>query len=255
MNYHPSQQTSIYAAVSHGFSPPSLEETLTPQGAINPDIKPEIGWNYEIGSRGRLLEGLFDYDLALYHMNVKNLLVARRTADDLYIGINAGETNHNGIEWALGSAILNGDAIKVSASVNGNFNAFNFKTFTEEVEGATLSYSGNQLTGVPKWQTGGMLSFKLYDAFYCKLEMLAVSSMPITDDNAVYSSSYFLANALIGFTHKVGMFFNFDLSYRANNVFNEKYASMLAINARSGRYYYPGLPVNHQLSFRINLDW
>lgn len=250
-----SRNVSIYATVCHGFSPPSLEETLTPQGAINPKIKPELGWNYEMGTRGRLFSRLLNYDLTIYHMNIKNLLVARRTADDQYIGINAGETRHSGIEWALQSDFINRNMVKVSVDMNGNVNAFSFKTFTEEIDGTTANYAGNQLTGVPKWQFGGTLNLQLFDLFYAQFETLAVSDMPITDDNSVYSQSYAISNVLLGVEHKIGKSLSLDLSYRANNVLNEKYASMLAINARSERYYYPGLPVNHQLSLRINVGW
>ena len=49
-----SNNTMIYTTVGHGFSPPSLEETLLPDGLINTQIKPESGWNYEVGSRGNL---------------------------------------------------------------------------------------------------------------------------------------------------------------------------------------------------------
>lgn len=51
---------SIFATVSHGFSPPSVSETLTPDGQINPDIQPEKGWNFELGSRGKLSGGNYN---------------------------------------------------------------------------------------------------------------------------------------------------------------------------------------------------
>ena len=47
---------NIYTSVSKGFSVPSVAETLTPEGQINTDLKPETGWNYEIGFKGNLDE-------------------------------------------------------------------------------------------------------------------------------------------------------------------------------------------------------
>jgi len=45
---------SLYSTVSHGFSPISLAETLLPNGQINTNLKPETGWNYEVGTRGAI---------------------------------------------------------------------------------------------------------------------------------------------------------------------------------------------------------
>ncbi|HKL90576.1 MAG TPA: TonB-dependent receptor, partial [Allomuricauda sp.] len=68
----------IYANISKGFSNPSLEETLTPNGVINPDIAQETGANYELGTEWSLFNKSLSTNITLYRMNVKNLLVAQR---------------------------------------------------------------------------------------------------------------------------------------------------------------------------------
>ena len=65
---------------------PSLEETLTPEGIINPDIAQETGVNYELGSEWLFFQKRFSANLTLYRMNVENLLVAERVGEDQYIG-------------------------------------------------------------------------------------------------------------------------------------------------------------------------
>ena len=50
LSYQFNYKFSLFATVSHGFSPPSLSETLTPDGNINPSIQPEKGWNFEYSS-------------------------------------------------------------------------------------------------------------------------------------------------------------------------------------------------------------
>ncbi len=60
LSYLHHDQHHLYASVGHGFSAPSLEETLLPEGAVNTELRPETGWNFEVGNRGRFLrEGLF----------------------------------------------------------------------------------------------------------------------------------------------------------------------------------------------------
>ena len=54
-NYAASDKFVVYASVGHGFSLPSPEETLLPEGDVNPDIKPEQGMQYEIGYTIKLL--------------------------------------------------------------------------------------------------------------------------------------------------------------------------------------------------------
>ena len=80
---------SVFGNISHGFSTPSFEETLLPAGEINHEIKPETGWNAEIGFRSQFSEHI-QFSASYYRIYVKNLLVARRTGEDAYVGVNAG---------------------------------------------------------------------------------------------------------------------------------------------------------------------
>jgi len=63
---------------------------LTPDGNINPEITPEKGWNFELGSRGKIASKL-TYELTLYSMRIRDLLVARRVGEDQFVGLNAGK--------------------------------------------------------------------------------------------------------------------------------------------------------------------
>jgi len=65
---------AFYASAGHGFSLPSPEETLLPEGAVNPDIKPEQGFQYEIGSRFNLVNRVLEVDAALYLIELKTFL-------------------------------------------------------------------------------------------------------------------------------------------------------------------------------------
>jgi iron complex outermembrane recepter protein len=259
LSYLPSKSMLIYGTVSQGFSPPSISETLTPSGQINSAIKPEIGWNIEMGTRGELFHNRFSFDASVYSMHIRNLLVARRTSDDQYVGINAGKTLHNGIELALKSMIVVRPNLLLSAKMNGNVNAFSFVEFKEETPNGLNDFSGNSITGAPKWQGGFVMDMTLYNKFYSSASIQGVSKMPTTDDNTTYSSAYKTVNLMAGIKTRWNNKFGFDLSYRVNNLLNEKYASMLAINARgtasTARYYYPGLPTNHQVCLKLDLGW
>ncbi len=236
----------IYGTISHGFSPPTLEETLLPDGMINNAIKPESGWNYEIGSRGNIFQDKLFFDLAIYRMNVENLLVARRTAGDEYIGINAGKTQYNGIELALNYHIINSEKFKIYHRNSIAYNDFKFKEFIDDEN----DYSGNQLTGIPKFTFFSQLYVDSEIGIYGFLSFNYVDEIPMRDDNSVYSDAYNLVNAKIGYKKGINKKLFFDIYVGINNLFDEKYASMILINAGSfgnnaPRYYYPGEPMNY----------
>jgi iron complex outermembrane receptor protein len=251
-----SENVMLYSTISHGFSPPSLEETLLPDGLINTNIKPESGWNYEIGSRGNLFNRKLQFDIALYKMDVKNLLVARRTEDDQYIGINAGKTTYNGLELMLNYNIVSTNNFKLYANNAFSYNDFKFRFFIDD----TNNYSGNDLTGVPEFTINTTLNFETTSGFYGLINYNSVGKIPIKDDNSIYSKTYQLVNSKIGYKFSNLKALQFNLYVGLNNIFNEKYASMLLINARgfggnAPRYYYPGEPNNYAAGLGLSYSF
>jgi len=254
LTYQLYKKGMLYGIVSHGFSTPTLEETLLPGGLINTEIQPETGWNYEVGSRGSFMNSIFNYEISLYYMDIDDLLVARRTGDDEYIGVNAGKTIHKGLEIALNYFIINTSKIQISHT-----NAFSFNDYTfDEFEDLDENYSGNDLTGVPDQTFNSQLFINSNLGLYGYVNYQYIGTIPIRDDNSVYADSYQLVNTKIGYKKMVGTHFQIDGFLGLNNVFDEKYASMLQINAGSfgnnaPRYYYPGEPSNYYAG--INLKY
>ncbi len=250
ISYLLSGHTIAYATISSGFSPPSLEETLAPDGVINPDIKPETGSNVETGLRGRFRNSR--YNLSLYSMNIRNLLLSRRLSDGQFIGINAGSSRHNGIELSIHSRLLDLEKFRLNHSFTYSHSNFTFKEFTDD-DG---DYAGNDLTGVPRNILYTSLEAKLRNMVYARISYQFTDKIPITDDNSVFSDEYQLVDASIGVEKTLKEKLKFDFSINSYNLFDEKYASMLFINAvgfggNQPRFYYPGLPRNYQVRLRL----
>lgn len=240
-----SKDLRIFSVVSHGFSPPTLEETLMPGGQRNTSIQPETGWNYELGTKGKINESL-QYEFSAYYMKVKNLLVAQRVGEDEYMGINAGGTNHPGIEIKVDYRLINRPDWSTWFRANGSFTRYRFADFTDRGN----DYSGNQLTGTPDILTNWMLETTHKKGFYMNLNYLTVGRMPLRDDNSIYSNAYSLANMMGGYERSIGKL-SFSLSAGIQNLLDEKYASMVLINATAPsnqlpRYYYPGMLRNYK---------
>ncbi|HCE54938.1 MAG TPA: TonB-dependent receptor [Lutibacter sp.] len=244
----------VYGTISHGFSTPTLEETLLPNNTLNTNIKPEKGWNFEIGSRGLAFNNKLNYDVALYQMTVKNLLVAKRVGEDEYVGVNAGITSYAGLEITGNYFLVKTAKFKIKHNNNLSLNNFKFIEFTD----FDNDYSGNKLTGIPNITLNSSVSIENNIGFYGKADFNYVGKMPMRDDNSVYSKKYHLVNGMIGFKTSEEKKISLDLFVGLNNIFDEKYAAMLLINATSfgtakPRYYYPGEPVNYYAG--INLKY
>jgi iron complex outermembrane recepter protein len=146
-SYEVGRGKNLYTSVSHGFSTPTVAETLTPDGQINTSLEPEKGFNYEVGFKGNWLNNSLYTEVALYSIRVNDLLVAQRVAEDRYVGINAGRTHHNGAEMLISYSIRAGGGIQLRPYVNAAFNFFEFEEFQDREN----DFSGNKLPGVPEY--------------------------------------------------------------------------------------------------------
>ncbi|WP_339884551.1 TonB-dependent receptor family protein [Polaribacter vadi] len=246
---------SVFSSISHGFSPISLAETLLPDGQINTDLKPETGWNFEMGSRGSFLQNKLNYAISLYRLHIKNLVVSRRTAQDEFIGINAGTTRHDGLEMSLDYSIFKNKTVSIHPFLSYSLNNFKFEEF---IDGEN-NFSGNELTGVPKQILNVGFDVTSKVGFYGNINYKFVDKMPITDSNSLYSDAYNITNFKVGYSKNINTDLNFNLFFGLNNIFNEHYASQILINATgfggvAPRYYYPGNPINYFSGVRLNYN-
>ena len=253
-NWLYSEKIRFYSVISHGFSPPTLEETLMPGGQRNTSIQPETGWNFEIGSKGYLGQSLF-YEITAYYMKVKNLLVAQRTGDDEYMGINAGSTNHPGLEFRLDYRLIEQPKWATFFRMNTNLTHYRFAEFVNNNQ----DYSGNKLTGSPASTSNLMLDTKHVVGIFLNLHYQTVGSMPMRDDNSIFSEAYSLGNVMAGY-EKTFKKLSVSLSSGVQNVFDTHYASMILINATAAgtqapRYYYPGLPRNYKTMISLRYSF
>ena len=231
----------LFANVSRGFSNPSLEETLTPDGVINPDIAQETGTNYEIGGVHSLFKKNLVLDWSLYHMDINNLLVAQRVGEDQFIGRNAGETRHQGLELSAKSVFSLCKDLKVYPYLNYTFSNHSFVDFVDEDD----DFSGNPLTGVPKHRISSGLDVKHTAGFQLNLTHQFVDEIPLTDANSLNSESFNVFNAKLGYETKLSDHFSLGLNAGINNLFDTRYAQSVLINAVGfggalPRYFYPG---------------
>ncbi len=251
--YALNNQFTFFGNVSRGFNYPSVEETLTPDGIINPEIAPEKGWNYEMGSKTSFFKNKLNVELSGYLLSIQDLLVAERVGDDQFIGRNAGKTEHKGLELSVNYKNSISKNIKMDVYVNTEFSAHKFIDFVD----GDNDFSGNDLTGVPDKKIAAGLRFYHENGLYANTNYQYIGSQPITDDNSLFSDSYQVVNVQAGFKKEIYKYLTANISAGINNITNEKYASSILINATSfgntaPRYFYPGEPLNFYTSLKVN---
>lgn len=245
LSHHLTDALFLHASASHGFSPPTLSETLTPTGLVNTEIRPETGWSYEAGLRWGQILDRFSLDANFFYMDIRNLLVARRVGPDEFIGVNAGQTAHTGLELELNGDLIQQPNWRVGLFASAALGRYRFLDFTD----GDNNYSGNALTGTPAHHVNGGLDVSWKRGLYGNVNGQWVSGFPMNDANTAFVDGYALANVRLGWQGKVGKKLNFDAFGGVNNVFDALYAPMVQVNAlpaggRPPRYYYPGLSRN-----------
>jgi len=245
LSYKIANGKNIFASISKGFSTPTVAETLTPEGQINTNLKPETGINHEAGFKGNFLNSKLYTEIAFYDLRVENLLVARRLADDQYMGINAGKSSHRGIEFLVNYKWNPNSSIQLQPYFSGTINDFKFTEFVDKDN----NFSGNKLPDVPHIQWNSGLTLNTDFGLNLNTNYGFFGKMPMDDANSKYTKSYQLLDAKIAYTFVILKKLKTEINTGVQNILNEKYSSSILPNAvgigtAAPRYYYPGNPRN-----------
>ena len=253
-NFSLSKNVNTYGALGYGFSNPSYEEALLPEGEYNQNLKQEKGWMTELGVRGKMGQDV-TFDAGLYLIQLNNLLITERLSEDTFMGINAGKTSHKGIEIGIKwYPKLNDRAARqpllVSASYNRSINRF------EDFVNNGISYNGNQLPGIPRSIFTGIIEWNPVKRLSTSVKIQQVGEQFMNDQNSETYGSYAVIDWRITYGIIIGKNLLLSSHINMNNLTNTHYASMILINAKSfggdaPRYYYPGAPRNINIGLSL----
>jgi iron complex outermembrane recepter protein len=247
LNYSPFPELAFYASASHGFSLPSPEETLLPQGDVNRNIRHEKGWQLEAGTRFSIIHDRIMADIGIYRIDLSDLLVTKRFSEDVFTGINAGKTRHYGVELLSRLTILKQNSFPGNLCMSGSYtrSVNHFLEFTD----SGMDFTGNVLPGIPAYTTSIRLEWLPLKKVEVIAEMKSSGKQYLNDANTLFYESYSLFNARINVQFTLGDKLISMLYAGINNITDSSYASMVVVNALSvngsePRYYYPGMPRN-----------
>ena len=249
------KQFSVYASYSRGYKAPVSSYFFIPTtGQVNRNLKPEVGDQFEIGSKGVLLNKKLVYELALFNAIFSDKMYAvavplngsTTTTAYSYIA-NGGKQNHKGIEALLKYSLFESEqgfvsAIRPFANVTYSdfkYEDYNFQRIKPNSGNRlvdTLHYDGLAVAGVSKYVVNLGVDFSLKYGFYGNVHYMYKDAMPITSDGLINTTSYNLLNAKVGYKANFGNHFDLDAYFGANNITNTQYPIMVFVNQLPDAY-------------------
>lgn len=271
---------SAYIAYSKGYKDPvsalfyiPYSSSLGPNsGIVNSNLKPEVGNQFEIGSKGTLLNNKLNYQFAFFNAVFSDKLTTvavpnpSNTAVLYNYVVSGGKQVDNGIEAMVKYNVYesaNGFLSTVAPFANFTYADYTYKNFSFQTIGKTTTlpqkdsaltkdYSGHRVPGISKVTVNFGLDVTtkpgLYANFtYSYKDKQEVTSLGTQTGEPVgvvvsgvtsipyYAGSYSLLNAKLGYKHSFGHF-GIDAFFAVNNITDTKYPIMIFVNQYSDTY-------------------
>jgi iron complex outermembrane recepter protein len=159
LSYKFNENLLAYGAVSTGFRSGGLNAVSEPFEPIPAAYSPDSLINFELGAKGRLFDGLFDYQADVYFIRWSNIQVQETTPDGAFVYQgNAGEAKVKGVEFEFTAHPIQ----YLSASFAGSYtDAYLAQgaTAAQYALNPTLGLAGDSIPNVPKYQASLGLTY------------------------------------------------------------------------------------------------
>ncbi|MBC7387994.1 MAG: TonB-dependent receptor [Opitutaceae bacterium] len=258
-----SKQTSVYASYSRGYKAPVSSYFFIPTtGQVNSDLKPEIGDQFEVGTKGSLLNDKLVYQLAFFNSIFTNKMTnvsvqnPANTATLYNYVANGGSQDNKGIELLLKYTAYQSDNGFVSAIrpfANLAYSDFRYVNFKIQSIGKdkskkdsviTTDYSGNAVAGVAPITANVGLDFITRFGFYANASFNYRDAMPFTSDGLNKTTDYSLINCKIGFQKMLFKHLDLNIYAGGDNLANTQYFYMVFLNQLPDAYLPAPLTAN-----------
>lgn len=253
---------SAYVSYSQGYKSPVSSYFYIPSigttfnGALNRNLKPESGTQFEIGTKGELFGKKLNFQVALFNTVFSNKFTTVAVPNPgntvtLYSYIvNGGKQEHNGIEALVKYSVYQsqkGFFKSIVPFANITYSDFKYKNYTYQTVGKTVTlpqkdsafttdYSNHAVAGIAKIVGNFGVDVATKVGLYMNVTYMYKDGFPITSDGLNKTTSYSLLNAKIGFARSLGRHFDIDASFGASNITNTKYPIMVFINQLPDAY-------------------
>ena len=200
--------------------------------------KPEVSWNYEVGSHLNLFNHAIHLDFSAFYMKVKNQQLSVMAGNYGFgrMMVNAGKSHSCGIEAALRGQLANGN---IDWMLNYGYTHAVFDEYTDGEGEKTVSYKDKKVPYVPMHTLSAMADYRI--AFNSNLLRNMVFGMNVNmqgktywDNGNTYSQDIY---AVLG-GHIAFDFGIMQLNIWGKNLTDTNYNTFAVDNAATGKREY-----------------
>jgi iron complex outermembrane receptor protein len=245
--------TVLYLNYTTAFQTPTTTELgNSPAGAagFNTALNPERTLNYELGIKGADNRNIWIYQLALFRIHFRNLLIPYQLADPGSEAVyyrNAGAAGNTGLETTFTWQVRK----NLSATFSYTFAKLEYDDYRVEVDagGATVQLSGNKIPAVPAHRLLGELAFRTGRGFSGIANIQWVGRYFANDFNGpppgsplpegdFVNDAYLNVHLSVGREWQLG-FMGLRLNLGVDNLLDQHYNGSVVPNAFGNRFFEP----------------
>ncbi|MCG7589278.1 MULTISPECIES: TonB-dependent receptor [unclassified Halomonas] len=231
LSYRYRPQHQAYINTGTAFETPTFSEFANPAGGgFNPSVEPQKAWNREVGLRGYIAPLALDYDVAFFSVRVRDELVPYDEGGRTFYQ-NAGDTNRDGIELALGWQLA--DQWRLDSALT--LARYEFDEFATPSE----RFDGNRIPGLPEQTWVNQLTWENLDERFATLETEYVGDLVADNANQTAVDSYWLVNLRVGDGWQLSPQTRLSAYVGLRNLLDEEHYSNVRLNGTFGRFYEP----------------
>jgi len=228
-----SNELNGFVSYRNTFRAPSESQLFRQGKAENTvDLKPVDADSFEVGMRGKA--GNSGYEVSVYHMTKKDDIVSyTNTVDGTRETLNAGETQHQGIELGYDREL----AETVTLDISFSYAEHTYESWSPKTG---VDYSGNEISSAPRQIADVRLNWRptVMNGGRVELNWTHLGRYWLDNENThsyaghdVYHlrGNYMLSKQL-------------ELFGRVENLTDERYATGASYSQFGGEQFAPGLP-------------
>ncbi|MDA8388281.1 MAG: TonB-dependent receptor [Nitrospiraceae bacterium] len=235
LTYDFTKDINGFVSYTHGFRAPSANELFRgSQGtaATTIDLRPIKADSYEAGLRGGV--GRVSFNSSVYYMIKSDDIVTFSPQTGVSETLNAGKTEHKGVEAGLGVKLLRDLDLNVAFS-------YSIQKYLDYQVSPSINYSGNEISVAPRILADTRLDWRpaFLKGGLAELEWVRIGSYWIDDANTQKYHGYDLLNLRASYD----LAKKWQLYAKVLNLADALYAERVTKSATGAAQFVPGAPL------------
>lgn len=140
VEYHPNDNTMIFASASKGFKSGGFAGSQGVEAAASQSVDPEIAWNYELGFKSDLLDNKLRLNVTAFYTDYEDLQIVR------FGRVNPTDPFGTFLTTNIGEAVIQGAEVEFTWTVTENFQISGNHAYLD-TEADDFIINGNDLSG------------------------------------------------------------------------------------------------------------